>query len=111
LQVDSAQALIRAPDNSQFTLDLLASGNIYQAALEPEQPGFYDIQVLVTGQLPDGGIVERTAFLVVQVQPVETSLPGRSTLGVTLVGLIAAGSILAIFLAAILWRSLRKRTG
>lgn len=111
LQVDSAQALIRAPDNSQFTLDLLASGNIYQAAWEPEQPGFYDIQVLVTGQLPDGGIVERTAFLVVQVQPVETSLPGRSTLGVTLVGLIAAGSILAIFLAAILWRSLRKRTG
>ncbi|HSF81886.1 MAG TPA: alpha/beta fold hydrolase [Anaerolineales bacterium] len=109
LAVDTAQAVIRAPDNSEFTLDLALDGSQYQAVFEPEQPGFYDIQVRFSGILPTGEAVERTAFLVAQVQPVETSLPERSTLAIFLVGLILGGLLLALVLAGLIWRIRRRR--
>jgi len=109
LSVDSARAVIRSPDNTQFTLELTPSGGEYRAEWVPEQPGFYDIQVQVTGRESGGAAVERTAFLVVQVQSAESSLPGRTLLATILVGTMAGGLVLALILAALLWRARRRR--
>ena len=109
LPVETAQAVIRAPDNSQSTLALAPEGEGFQAVLEPQAPGFYDIQVQVSGRLADGALVERTAFLVIQVQPSAASLPGRTILASVLVGLAVGGLALGLVLAIIVWRLLRKR--
>ena len=110
LPVDSARAVLRAPDDAQFTLVLGESGGVYRTVWEPEQPGFYDIQVQVTGREPGGAVVERTAFLVVQVQPSASSLPGRTLLAAILVGTMAGGVFLALVLAILLWRNRRRRS-
>jgi pimeloyl-ACP methyl ester carboxylesterase len=104
--VQAATARIQAPDGQVTTQEMLLEDGQAVLELQADLEGLYGIDLLVSGALPSGAVVERTSFLSFQAQP--SAPPTRSTL---LVGvLLALGCLLALILGAAGLLFLRRRT-
>ena len=106
VDIQSAQARLRLPDGANLTLDLAVSAAQASLSWQPALEGLYGIDLLVTGLLPQGQIVERTAFLSIQVQP--TNSPTRTTLAV-LILLVLCALLLLLGLVVFFVIRLRNR--
>jgi hypothetical protein len=69
LAIQSADALVRAPDGSAEIVKLAASGDSRTAIWSPKAAGLYGIDMHVTAVSPDNIPVDRVAFLTVEAQP------------------------------------------
>jgi hypothetical protein len=73
VEIDRAQASLRAPDGSLETIDLTPQGAMHQATWRPGQPGLYSVEIDVTGRAPDGSSIERAASFTIEAQAVPRS--------------------------------------
>lgn len=69
LAMREANTRVRFPDGSNKNVALAANGNEWRATFNPQLPGLYGIDVVVSGNTPDGLLIERSAFLSVEAQP------------------------------------------
>jgi pimeloyl-ACP methyl ester carboxylesterase len=67
LEISAAQALIRDADGNVQTLNFPSGQNI-STTWTPTNPGTHAVDILVTGMALDGSVIERTAFLALEVQ-------------------------------------------
>jgi len=105
LAIQSAEALVRAPDGSTQTVALTASGDSFTSSWNPQAAGLYGIDLHVTASSPDGIPVDRTAFLTVEAQP-ETGSPGISStllLG-SLAFLVVAAGVVGLVIVVVIAR-------
>jgi pimeloyl-ACP methyl ester carboxylesterase len=117
LEIQSADALVRAPDNTTQVVKLAANGDSRIATWTPEAAGLYGIDLHVTASSPDGIPVDRVAFLTVEAQPGTgpTNVSGVSKIGNTrfLIGglalIVLAGGVGLLSGLAITWLFLRKK--
>jgi pimeloyl-ACP methyl ester carboxylesterase len=105
LPIQMASVLLRLPDGSSETLELAGAqaSEAWQASWKPDQAGLYGLEVLASATTPDGFPLERSAFLVVEVQP-GADLTTRSAL--LLLALVAL--LLVLMLVLLLWLRRRK---
>ena len=92
LEIKEAKAVIKDSDGKSETLNFPAGQNI-SATWTPNKAGTYAVDVIVTGNAPDGSPVERTDFLAIEVQP----NPSKEQITFNLVALILI-VLLALFL-------------
>jgi hypothetical protein len=117
LEIQSADALVRAPDNSTQVVKLAANGDSRTATWTPQAAGLYGIDLRVTASSPEGIPVDRVAFLTVEAQPgTGPKIEGvLSTIGNSrfLIGglalIVLAGGVGLISGLAITWLFLRKK--
>lgn len=72
ISLTRANASIRQPGGALESLELGVSGSQASAVWAPDAPGLYGIDVELEGTAADGMAVERTAFLAVEAQPVQS---------------------------------------
>ena len=112
LAIQSAEALVRAPDGGTETVALAASGDAFTASWAPPAPGLYAIDLHVTATSPDGIPVERTAFLTIEAQPDSSPSSDKPSLwamgSIALVGIlvIVGGLLIGVLMA---WFLVRRR--
>ncbi|HEX8684099.1 MAG TPA: alpha/beta fold hydrolase [Ardenticatenaceae bacterium] len=106
LQMTEANASIRSPDGTVQSVPLTGEGDERQATWTPTAPGLHAVDIVVTGAAPDGQPIERTAFLVVDVQPHRNDF--RATLVLGGVGVILLSALLFGFRR---WRKSGARNG
>jgi len=102
----TAQIILRKPDGSAESLDMLLNGNSATLEVTPNSSGIYGTEVDITAQASDGTPIDRAAFLSFEAQPVRKEiLIMRILAGVgILVLIVLVGSFLV-------WRARRRRTG
>ena len=110
VDIQSAQARFRLPNGETLTLDLAVSAGLASLTWQPALEGLYGIDLLVTGLLPQGQVIDRTAFLSIQVQP--TNPPTRTTLVILLLLVLCAillqlGLVVLFFIR---WQSRRQHS-
>lgn len=96
LPIETANAVIRAPDGRVEPLHLTPQDAEYRATWRPTTPGLYTIDLVMTGVTPDGMTIERSAYLAVEAQPLMSALSQRQ-------GLLAAGIILGLLVMVAAW--------
>jgi pimeloyl-ACP methyl ester carboxylesterase len=69
LNLREATARVRYPDGSIKNIVLMIAGNESRVTINPNLPGLYAVDVTVSGNTPDGLLIERSAFLSVEAQP------------------------------------------
>jgi len=117
LNIETAEAMVRAPDNSTQTVKLVANGDNRTATWTPKSAGLYGIDLHVTASSPDGIPVDRVAFLTVEAQPGTGPSTGGRTLQIgnskILIGglalLVLAGVTGLIIGLIITWLFYRKK--
>jgi hypothetical protein len=65
----SASAIVRQPDGSVETLDMVVSANQAELKITPRMSGIYGIEVNTLATSVDGSVIDRAAFLTFEVQP------------------------------------------
>jgi pimeloyl-ACP methyl ester carboxylesterase len=104
--IEKALAVIRDPAGGVRVVELALTGGEVDGGWAPQAAGRHAIDVVATGRLADGTVVERSAFLAVEAQPSPNLMPTYLVLGglcvAGLVGLIVAGR-----LSAAVWRRRR----
>jgi len=105
LPIQQASVLVRAPDGSSETLDLVSAdaSQAWQASWQPDQAGLYGLEVRASATTPDGFPLERSAFLVVEAQP-GADLTTRSALL-----LLALVALLATLIVVVVVKRIRRR--
>lgn len=93
LPIEVATARIVAPNGEREQVALEQSGPAYRGVWRPTQPGVHGVDIFVEGRTPDDVLLERTAFLAVEVQQSESESRMRLlglalTAVVVLVGLV-----------------------
>ncbi len=66
LPLDRAQVVVRHPDGQAQSIPVSAIGAGVRASWQPEQPGVYGIDVSLSSAMPDGAVVERSAYLALE---------------------------------------------
>lgn len=107
LTIDQAEALIRSPSGKQEALTLSVKGDGVEADWNPTEPGIHAIDLQVIGKSPEGVLIERAAFLVVEAQPVESRANRSLMLAGAGLGVLCVGILAVVGLAGLLWQ--RKR--
>jgi hypothetical protein len=105
--LESALAMVRDPEGGTREVALTTAGNAFEGTWSPAVPGPHSIDVVVTGRLPDGSLVERAAFLAAEAQPRPNLLPTVALLAgcaLAVVAGLAGAGLLA-------WRFARRRRG
>jgi hypothetical protein len=65
----NANAILHLPDGSTETLEMAVNGNQAELKTGPRMSGIYGIEVHVLAQIGTGNIIDRAAFLTLNVQP------------------------------------------
>ncbi|CAG0991425.1 partial Lipase EstA, partial [Anaerolineae bacterium] len=97
LSIRDAHARVRSPDGATKTIVLTSAGNEWKTDWKPGVTGLHGIDVVVNGNAPDGTIIERSAFLSVDVQPTPEQVQSSQLLfgaGIGLVGIVIVTGIL-----------------
>jgi pimeloyl-ACP methyl ester carboxylesterase len=106
LEIEQAQANLRAPDGSVETVDLPPVGEVRRASWRPSQPGLYSVEISVAGRTPDGIAAERAAYFTIEAQ----AAPRTPWLGLAiLVAVLLVVLAINIWVFAILTKRQRKR--
>jgi hypothetical protein len=97
IPLTSAVGLVRKPDGSTETVDMLLNGNQGVLSVTPRLPGIYGIEVNVLAQNADGGLVDRAAFLTFEAQPTGLETARNQVIAaVSVIGLIAGIVVLLL---------------
>ncbi|MBI5029580.1 MAG: hypothetical protein HZB51_03575 [Chloroflexi bacterium] len=89
LTIREAQARIRYPDGTLKDVALAADGAEWRSSWRAEAPGLYGVDLMVNGNAPDGTVIERGAFLSVEVQPTAQQFQPVQTVLITSLGIVA----------------------
>ena len=100
--IQSAQAIVRKPDGSTETLEMIVDRNTANVEINPGESGIYGIEVSVSAMAPDGMPVDRAAFLTFEVLPVEQQF---AFIRYMIIGAVLVALLVIIFA----WRVLKKR--
>jgi pimeloyl-ACP methyl ester carboxylesterase len=103
LAITQAQASIQGPDGKHESIPLNIADGSAQATWTPPQPGLYSIDIELSGQppqgaLPEGALIERAAFLIVEAQP-------PANRAVSIANLVIVLAVVAVVLLLIGWLS------
>ncbi len=107
VEIRQGQVLIRRPDGGQETLEMQAGMQSINT-WTPPSPGTYGIDLVVTGQAPDGTPIERTAFLAIEAQPAAGTDKAATNLALLIGGVVLLLALL-IFLLLRLIRAVSRR--
>lgn len=69
IPVTSANTIVHVPDGSTELLETVVNGNQLEVKVTPTISGIYGIEVDVMAQTSDGDIIDRAAFLTLDVEP------------------------------------------
>ncbi len=102
--LETAQTLLRKPDGSLETLDMLITGNAATLDITPKASGIYGIEVDITAQAADGTPIDRAASLSFEAQPVNEQITNTRLL---------VGAVIILFFAIIILalRTHKRRAG
>jgi pimeloyl-ACP methyl ester carboxylesterase len=67
--LDSAQVVVRRPDGSAETFEMLVAGNTATLTLKPSQTGIHGVEVSVAAHAQDGSVIDRAVFLTFEAEP------------------------------------------
>jgi len=96
IPLTSAEAVVRSPDGSAETFEMTVDGNLAEVKVTPHMSGIYGIEVNILAQTADGNIIDRAAFLTLDVEPTWLETSRNQILAVVLiVGVIVGGVVLA----------------
>ncbi len=107
VEIQQAQVLVRGPDGGEETVDMPA-GMQPSIAWTPKSPGVYGIDMVITGQAPDGKPIERTAFLTVEAQPAGSPKQATANLSALIAGVVIALALVAFLFIWIIRRLFRR---
>jgi pimeloyl-ACP methyl ester carboxylesterase len=96
----SAGAIVRQPDGSVETLDMVINGNQAELKIAPRLSGIYGLQVNVVANPAAGDVIDRAAFLTFDAQPTTTETVRNQILAVALIAVL--------FIVMIVWARRRK---
>ena len=102
LPLSEAVARIRGPDGQVQVVPLAQGQGQSQGQWRADQPGLHSVDVVVTGSAADGSPIERTAFLVVDVQPAAGDVRTRQLVAI-------GGFALVLVLGITVWLRRRMR--
>jgi hypothetical protein len=108
LGIQQAAGVVKDASNQTETLSFNPEGEGYQAAWEAGNPGLYGADILVTATTPDGVEIQRSAALILEVQPPAGQTRSRITL-ILLAGGVLLFLLLIFLAAALLARSFLRR--
>ncbi|MBI4790090.1 MAG: alpha/beta hydrolase [Chloroflexi bacterium] len=108
LNIREARALIHNPDGQLETVALTASGAEWKATWKPQMAGLHGVDIQASGTLADGTPLERSAFLSIEAQPLETQVQMTQTIVAGVASLVALASVWFI-VARFRRRSKQKR--
>jgi hypothetical protein len=98
----SANAVLYQPDGSAQTLEMVVNANHAELTTRPRKSGIYGIEVNVLSQTGEGNIIDRAAFLTLDVQPTRLETAKNQ--------IIAALLVIILFIAiGTLARSRKRR--
>ena len=103
LEITDAHADIKDSNGNVQTLNFLAGKNISTTWI-PSQAGTYAVDIVVTGNAPDGLVIERTDFLAIEVQP----NPSKGQITFNLVALITGVILVLGLILFALFRMVRS---
>jgi hypothetical protein len=85
----SAEAVVRSPDGSAETFEMTVDGNLAEVKVTSHMSGIYGVEVNILAQTTDGDIIDRAAFLTLDVEPtwLETSR-NQILVAVLIVGIV-----------------------
>jgi len=69
IPLTSGNVIVHAPDGSTESLETAVNGNQLEVKVTPTMSGIYGIELDVMAQTSDGDIVDRAAFLTLDVEP------------------------------------------
>jgi pimeloyl-ACP methyl ester carboxylesterase len=95
----SANAILHQPDGSVQTLDMPVNGNRAELTTRPRRSGIYGIEVNVLAQTGAGNLVDRAAFLTLDVQPTRLETAKNQILA----------ALLVMILFIVIWTLIRLR--
>ena len=110
LPIQQATGALKNASNISEALIFTAESDGYQAAWAAKDPGLYGVEILATGTTPDGFEIQRSASLVLEVQPPGNKTSSRILLVVLFV-VVPSLLVAVLFAAALLFRRfiLRRR--
>jgi pimeloyl-ACP methyl ester carboxylesterase len=91
LEIMDAQAVIKNAEGAIETIQFPAGRNV-SVTWTPRNPGTHAVDVVVTGNAPDGSTIERTDFLAIEVQP-NVSRPAVIFKAMLLMAIIVVGLV------------------
>ena len=103
LEIKKANAVIKDSDGKSETLNFPAGQNI-SVTWTPNKAGTYAVDVIVTGNAPDGSAVERTDFLAIEVQP----NPNKGQITFNLVAVIVIVLLVLFLILFVIFRGIGK---
>jgi len=92
----SGNIVIHAPDGSTQLLETKVNGNQLEVKITPTVSGIYGIEVDVTAQTSDGDIIDRAAFLTLDVEPTWLETARNQILAGVLIFILIVGMITLI---------------
>jgi pimeloyl-ACP methyl ester carboxylesterase len=109
LAVEAAVGIVRSEDGTIQPLSVTINGNLIQGAWQPSQPGIHAIDLLVAAKHPNGSgaVVERTAYLTVEVQPGTEA--GWGSLSPLRTSLLVGVSVLILLILVVIFRMAYRR--
>jgi pimeloyl-ACP methyl ester carboxylesterase len=108
LDIQQVAGGLKDASNQTMPLDFNPVGDGYQATWEAGNPGLYGADFLVTAATPDGMEIQRSASLVLEVQPQTGQTRSRVTL-ILLAGGVLFVLVLVFLATALLARSFVRR--
>lgn len=96
ISLTGAKAVVRAPDGSAETFEMIVNGNQAAVRITPHMSGLHGVQVNVLARTANGDIIDRAAFLTFDAEPTWLETSRNQILAVVLiVGAIVGGVVLA----------------
>ena len=89
----SGNVVVHAPDGSKQLLETTVNGNHLEVQITPAVSGIYGIEVDVTAQTSDGVIIDRAAFLTLDVEPTWLETTRNQILAGVLIFILIVGMI------------------
>jgi hypothetical protein len=112
IPMESVAAQLKGPSGPLPALPMQPSGDSYAAHFTPQEPGLYAVDVVVKAKTSDGTPLERTGFLVVQVEQSQASSGNRGRLALLGVGVgLLLLCALGVLFLALVWMWVRGRRG
>ena len=102
LEITEAKAVIKDSDGDIQIVNFPSGQNIL-TTWTPTRAGTYAVDVVVTGNAPDGSTIERTDFLAIEVQP----NPSKGQITFNLVAVIAAVALILVLILVLIFRGMR----
>ncbi|HKI52574.1 MAG TPA: hypothetical protein VJ987_00500 [Anaerolineales bacterium] len=96
IPLTSANAVIHEPDGSTESFGMLVNDNQANVKVTPQMSGIYGIEVNVMAQTSDGDIIDRAAFLTLDVEPTWLETARNQIIAGALIFVLIVGTVMLI---------------